>query len=77
MNDLSSFGKLLAISGLALAAMGGLMMVLGKGFRGVHPLPGDLHIDRGTWSFSFPIVICLLISLVLTLLLQFVHWLRR
>ena len=36
-------------------------------------LPGDISIHRGNSSFYFPIVTCLLISLVLTLL----SWLFR
>jgi hypothetical protein len=36
-------------------------------------LPGDIHITRAGFSFSFPIVTCLLISVVVSLLL----WLLR
>ena len=36
-------------------------------------LPGDLHYTRGNFSFYFPLVTCLILSLVLTLLL----WLFR
>jgi hypothetical protein len=36
-------------------------------------LPGDIHIARAGFSFSFPIVTCLLISVVVSLLL----WLFR
>jgi len=31
-------------------------------------LPGDIHIQRGNWSFYFPLATCLIISIVLTLL---------
>jgi hypothetical protein len=31
-------------------------------------LPGDVYIQRGNWSFYFPVVTCLVISIVLTLL---------
>jgi hypothetical protein len=31
-------------------------------------LPGDIHIQRGNWSFYFPLVTCLIVSIVLTLL---------
>ncbi|MFC5549968.1 DUF2905 domain-containing protein [Massilia aerilata] len=34
-------------------------------------LPGDIHIVREGFSFSFPIVTCLIVSVVLTLLLWF------
>jgi hypothetical protein len=31
-------------------------------------LPGDIYIQRGTWTFYFPLATCLVISVVLTLL---------
>jgi len=31
-------------------------------------LPGDIHIQRGSWSLYFPLATCLVISVVLTLL---------
>ena len=65
-------GKFLVITGLLVAGIGVLLWSgLGKGWLG--RLPGDIHYTRGNFSFSFPIVTCLLFSLVLTLLL----WLFR
>lgn len=63
MQDL---GKMLVIAGIALVAIGALLW-LGKGFR----LPGDIYVERGSFSFGFPIVTCIVISIVLTLLLNF------
>ena len=69
MNDL---GKLLVIVGLAIAAVGLLLWTgIGRGWLG--RLPGDIHYTRGNFSFYFPVVTCLLLSLLLTLLL----WLFR
>jgi len=69
MNEL---GKLLVAAGLLLAAAGALIWSgFGRGWLG--RLPGDIHYTRGNFSFHFPIVTCLLASLVLTLLL----WLFR
>lgn len=58
------FGALMVLLGLALLAVGQFadkVPWLGR-------LPGDIHIQRGNWSFYFPLVTCLLISVVLTLL---------
>ena len=38
----------------------------GKGWLG--RLPGDIHVERGGAGFYFPIVTCILISIVLTIL---------
>lgn len=36
-------------------------------------LPGDIHISRGNGTFYFPVVTCILLSVILTLL----SWLFR
>lgn len=69
MNDL---GKLMVVAGLLLAVIGAVIWSgMGRGWLG--HLPGDIHYTRGNFSFSFPIVTCLLVSLILTLLM----WLFR
>jgi hypothetical protein len=63
-------GRLLIVVGLAIAGLGVLMSLgvpLGR-------LPGDITVRRGSFSFSFPIVSCLIVSVLLTLILS---WLRR
>jgi hypothetical protein len=62
----------LVIAGIVLAIVGALLWSgFGKSWLG--RLPGDIHYSRGNFSFHFPIVTCLIVSLVLTLLL----WLIR
>lgn len=69
MNDL---GKMPFILGLVIAGIGLLIWSgLGKGWLG--RLPGDIHYSKGVFAFHFPLVTCLLVSLVLTILL----WLIR
>ena len=69
MND---FGKLLVIAGLLIAAVGALLWSgWGRGWLG--RLPGRHSLFQGDFSFHFPIVTCLLVSVLLTLLL----WLFR
>jgi len=61
-------GKFLVIAGLMMAAVGAILWSgFGRGWVG--RLPGDLHYTRGNFSFYFPVVTCLLASLILTLLL--------
>jgi hypothetical protein len=69
MNDL---GKLIFFVGVAIAVVGLLMwMGVGRGWFG--KLPGDISYSRGNFSFYFPLVTCLIISVVLTLIM----WLMR
>jgi Protein of unknown function (DUF2905) len=66
LNDL---GKMLVIAGLVLVVVGVVIWSgFGRGWFG--RMPGDIHYTRGNFSFYFPIVTCLLISLLLTLLLR-------
>jgi hypothetical protein len=61
---LLGFGAVMVCLGLILLAagnLGGKVPWLGR-------LPGDIHIQRGNWSFYFPLTTCLIVSLVLTLL---------
>jgi hypothetical protein len=69
MNDL---GKLLVIGGLVMAAIGALLWSgVGRGWLG--RLPGDINYSRNNFSFHFPIVTCLIVSAILSLLL----WILR
>jgi membrane protein implicated in regulation of membrane protease activity len=62
-------GKLLVIVG-GFVLVVGLFLSLGLRIPFLGKLPGDVSIDRGNIHFYFPIVTCLLLSLVLTLLLN-------
>jgi len=75
---ISSTGKMLLGIGLGLACLGlililadkpGLLRNLWERFP-LGRLPGDLSIRREGFSFSFPWVTCLVISLVVTLVLS-------
>jgi len=63
----SSFGKVLILFGLSLAAVGGLMLFIGK-VPYIGKLPGDIYVQRKNFSFYFPLTTSILLSIVLTLL---------
>ena len=55
---------------LVIAGVGILLWTgFGRGWLG--RLPGDIHYTKGNFSFHFPIVTCLLLSLLVTLILWF------
>lgn len=62
-------GKLLVVVGGFIVIVG-LVLTLGLRIPLLGRLPGDISIDRGNVHFYFPIVTCLLLSLVLTLVLS-------
>lgn len=61
-------GKWLVIAGIGLVLLGLLVQSGALGWFG--RLPGDIRIERPNVSFYFPIVSMLVISVVLSLLLQ-------
>jgi DUF2905 family protein len=57
-------GKTLVVLGLAIAALGLVMMFGVPLFR----LPGDIVVKRGNFSFYFPLATSIILSILLTLL---------
>ncbi|AWX55324.1 DUF2905 domain-containing protein [Brevibacillus brevis] len=58
--------KLLIISGAALIVIGLLWQVGGR-FLPLGRLPGDIVVEKENVKFYFPIVTCIVISIVLSL----------
>ncbi len=65
---LEGIGKFTMLAGGMLLLFGAIMYFLGKaGFSG---LPGDIKVQKEGFSVYFPIVTCLVLSLLLTLILN-------
>ena len=64
-------GKLMIFLGLFLVVLG-IAFLVGAKIPWLGRLPGDIHYTspKGNFTFYFPIVTCLIISLILTLLLR-------
>jgi Protein of unknown function (DUF2905) len=71
--DISALGRLLLMVGIAVAVVGGFLALGGRLPFG--RLPGDISIQGQNSGFFFPIVSCIVLSLVLTVVLNIV--LRR
>ncbi|MDI6689442.1 MAG: DUF2905 domain-containing protein [Actinomycetota bacterium] len=74
--DLQSLGKIILLFGLILFITGGLLYFFGKGL-GLQRFPGDILYRRGNFTFYFPLGACILISIVLTILLNLLFLLMR
>ena len=68
MNEL---GKLLIVFGIVIALAGAVLVAVGR-VPWLGRLPGDIHIERGNWSFHFPIATSLLLSVLLTVIFYFI-----
>lgn len=69
---MDTLGKNLVVMGLAVAAVGAVLWIFGKHGGGL--LPGDIVIERRSFRFYFPVVSCLVASVVLSLI---AWWMRR
>ena len=77
MDTLREFGKTLILLGLIVAGLGGVLFLGGRLPLRLGRLPGDIAIQGRRGSFYFPIVTCLLLSVVFTLVMWLVGWLRK
>jgi hypothetical protein len=64
-----NLGRLLVVFGVVMVVVG-LLIQLAPSIPWLGKLPGDLRIERGGFRLYFPLASCLVISVVLTLLLQ-------
>ena len=73
-----SMGKILILTGVVLIIAGAILL-----FRDSLPflkypgrLPGDINIERKNFSFHFPIVTGIIISVILSLILYLINKMR-
>jgi hypothetical protein len=64
--------------GILFLLIGGLLFLFGKLNLPIGRLPGDIHIEGKQGSFYFPLTTCILISIVLTVVLNLIiRFLRK
>ncbi|MFQ5869629.1 MAG: DUF2905 domain-containing protein [Candidatus Zixiibacteriota bacterium] len=66
----SEFGKLLLIIGGILVLLGLLLSFSGK-IPYLGQLPGDILVKKKNFSFYFPLMTCIILSILLTALVYF------
>ncbi|KDR96080.1 Protein of unknown function [Peptoclostridium litorale DSM 5388] len=64
-------GKNLIMMGIVLIILG-IIITLGAKL-GIGKLPGDILIKRGNMTFYFPVATSILLSIILTLLINFLR----
>jgi hypothetical protein len=69
---MENLAKYIIGAGVLLVLVGGVLLLLGR--LGIHPgqLPGDIHVEGERTSFRFPVVTCLIVSVILTVLVNLV-----
>ncbi len=60
------------IAGAALSALGCLVWLAGRVGLSLGRLPGDIRVERDGFSFYFPLASSIIVSILLTILLNVV-----
>ncbi len=68
--DLANAGKWMVAAGLLLAGAGAMLWLAAKLGLPIGALPGDIRLETGRVSFRFPVVTCILLSILITLALN-------
>jgi hypothetical protein len=66
--DVSGADRLLLIAGVVIAVVGVVLILVGRGL--IPRLPGDISIERDNFRFYFPLGTSIVVSVVLTLVLN-------
>jgi len=69
VQSMQDLGRSIVVLGLVIAAVGALLM-LGPRMPWLGHLPGDVHVERPGLSMHFPLVTCLVVSAVATIVLN-------
>jgi len=83
MTEWGSIGKIIIGVGLCVVLVGLLLLIadrvpgIGNLLGWFGKLPGDISVRRDNFTFSFPIVTSLLISVILSLVLYLLTWIFR
>ena len=71
MHNLESLGRLLLIGGGLIALTGLILVVVNR--LGLGRLPGDIFRQRENFTFYFPLATMIIISIILSLLVNLIR----
>lgn len=77
MVDITNFSKWIILFGIGIAFCGMIIWVMGKLGVPFGQMPGDVRITQEKFSFYFPIVTSIAISLAVTILMNMLFWWMR
>jgi hypothetical protein len=74
--ELAQFGRVLVLVGAVVLAFG-VLLVLADRVPFVGRLPGDITIRGDGWTIYAPLATSIVLSVLLTVVLSLVAWVRR
>jgi Zn-dependent protease with chaperone function len=73
---MKEIGILMIVAGAVSLLAGAVILMAGR-LPWLGNLPGDIQLRGKNWSFAFPVVTCILVSIILTMLINLVARLFR
>jgi len=70
--DIQSLGRILALLGLGLAGLGGLLLIIGRFFPNFGNLPGDVRVQTSNFGCFAPFASMIILSIILTIVLNII-----
>ncbi len=74
--ELAQFGRVLVLVGAAILFFG-VLLVMADRVPFVGRLPGDITVRGDGWTLYAPLATSIVLSVLLTVVLSFVAWVRR
>ena len=74
--ELSQFGRVLVLVGAVILFLG-LLLVVAERVPLIGRLPGDITVRGDGWTLYAPVATSIVLSVLLTLVLTVVAWVRR
>ena len=75
--DLSQVARIVALFGLVLLLVAGILFLLDRLGLPLGNLPGDIKIERGSFRCTIPIISSLILSVVLTVIINLVLFILK
>lgn len=69
---MENISRYIILAGVVLVIIGGVVYAAAKLNLPIGRLPGDIHIEGPNGSFYFPVVTCIIISIILTVVLNLI-----
>ncbi|MEA4848141.1 MAG: DUF2905 domain-containing protein [Clostridiaceae bacterium] len=65
------FAKMIIVLGIAIVIFGVILYFGGK--LGIGRLPGDIYVKKGNFTFYFPVVTCIIASIIMTIIFSLIR----
>jgi hypothetical protein len=74
---MSELGRAIIYIGIGLVVLGGVILLLGRSGLPIGRLPGDISYRGKNTTFYFPLMTCIILSIVLSLISWIIQHFRK